>query len=577
MAPILRIKGGEQAGKTISVGRELVVGRAPTCDLTVADQRLSRRHARFFVEDDALYVEDLGSPNGTFVNRTRVPRARLEPGDLVLLGKTELVVIDQSEEPPTIPPGADQPPMLVKHVQDAKTPGLGFMRPSEFLAAVGLAEATELEPLRDVQELMLRRARHFAILHGIGEVIQREQDPQEMLARVLDLALDVTGADRGFVALIRPDGTPRLAIARGAGTERAEPQISRTVWEHVIGRRAAVICADPTSDERFQNAASLMLSQTRSLMAAPILAQSRPLGLFQLESGHLRRRFEEPDLDLLSMIASMAGVAVENLELAREREATIRELEEANERLLGAQERLIRSEQLAAIGRLATGIAHEVKNHLGPFALASEIARKYPDDEKTLEVVEMMREAQQHILDLVREIGTFARGDQTVLERHPQDVADTVARVLDFLACDRAVSRADIAVEVEDRPIVELDPRSFRQVLLNLVRNAVDALPEQGGRVLIRVRENDGHALIDVADNGHGIPDDVAPHLFEPFFSTKGERGLGLGLDISRKLVQAHGGTLTFATELGRGSTFRITLPLAGGDRPPRADEAGSS
>ncbi len=332
-----------------------------------------------------------------------------------------------------------------------------------------------------------------------------------MLARVLDLTLEVTGADRGFVARLDDSGSPVIAVVRSKRGGRSQALVSQTVSEHVIGRRCAVISSDPTADERFQDAASLMLSETRSLMAVPILVQNRVLGLIQVESSHVGEHFSEQDLDLLSMIASTAGVALDNLELAKEREETIRELEETNTRLVSAQERLVKSEQLAAIGRFAAGIAHEVRNHLGPFALAEVIARDYPGDAKINEAAEMMREAQQHILDLVNEIRAFARGEETAHERVPHDVVELVAGVLRFMSYDRSLAGAEISLEDAGRPVVALDPRSVRQVLINLIRNAADALPERGGKIRIRVRSQDGFAIVDVGDNGCGIAPEVAP------------------------------------------------------------------
>jgi signal transduction histidine kinase/pSer/pThr/pTyr-binding forkhead associated (FHA) protein len=569
----LRVETGDLRGRVVPVERELVVGRATTCDLAIADQRLSRRHARFFVEAGELFVEDLGSPNGTIVNQRRITRTKLTNGDTIVLGKTQLRV-DTSGEDVTLVPGAKRPvsmsrgerheARLIKPIESTFPPALTRMPAAEFYTALGLGQETQLDARKDVHDVVLRRARSFAILHEVSRAIQNERDPREMLSHVLDLVLKVTEADRGYVALMYEDGELDVEVSRSReGASSSAVVLSHTVSEQVIGRRCAVIVADPTADERFQGSESLMLSETRSLMAVPIVIQTRVLGLIQVESGHVGERFTEHDLDLLSMIASTAGVALDNLQLALARELTIRELEEAQAQLLSAQERLVKSEQLAAIGRLAAGIAHEVKNQLSPFALADMIAKKYPGDASTREAAEMMREAQQHILDLVNEVRDFARGGPSTHELAPHDVAELVERVLQFLRCDKAVSRAKIELEVEAKPIVELDPRSFRQVLINLVKNAVDALPERAGRVRVRVTEEDDWAIIDVEDNGTGIPAEVAQHLFQPFFTTKGDKGLGLGLDISRKIIQAHKGDLTFASEPGE-TTFRIAVPIAG-------------
>lgn len=414
---------------------------------------------------------------------------------------------------------------------------------------------------------IVRQTRNFAILHEASKRMQREHDPKEMLARVLDLILEVTSATRGYVALLDETGELRVGVTRSRGPQPSTPQhgitISQTVSEHVLQGRCAVICSDAAEDERFQDAASLFLSDIRSLMAVPILVSDRVRGLIEVESSHMQARFTENDLDLLSVIASTVGVSLDNLELAEKREHTIRELEQAQARLLETQDRLVKSEQMAAIGRLATGIAHEVKNHLGPFMLADMIAKKYRDDQQIQDAAEMMVEAQQHILDLVNEIRNFVSGSDTEYRLEPQDLCEVVERVIRFMHCDKVVKKADVSVVLDDdRPLVALDSKGFRQVLINLIRNAADALPDKGGKITIRVKRHGERAFLDVADNGRGIPENVQAHIFEPFFSTKGDKGLGLGLDISKKIIEAHGGQLDFRSAPDKGTTFRIALPV---------------
>jgi signal transduction histidine kinase len=355
-------------------------------------------------------------------------------------------------------------------------------------------------------EHLERLVRNFAVLHEVSKRMQREHDPKQMLGAVLDLVLEVTSATRGYVALMSEGGALRIEVTRHRGARPTPGQsftISQTVSEHVVGRRCAVICRDASADERFQSAESLFLSDVRSLMAVPILVSDRVRGM------------------------------------------------------------IIQSEQLAAVGRLATGIAHEVKNHLGPFMLADMIAKRYPADQQIKEASEMMLEAQQQILDLVGEIRNFVSGSESAYRLEPHDLAEVVERVIRFMQCDRSVKRAEVSLSADDRPLVLLDAKGIRQVLINLIRNAADALPEQGGRIQLRIKQEAGRAYLHVADNGRGIPEEVQARIYEPFFTTKGDQGLGLGLDISKKIVEAHGGTLDFRSVAGKGTTFRISLPLA--------------
>jgi signal transduction histidine kinase len=414
-------------------------------------------------------------------------------------------------------------PQLVKPVEETLPPTLEVL-------------------LRD-EDAIVRHTKSFAILHEVSQRIQREHDPKEMLANVLDLILEVTRATRGYVALLE-DGQLRIEVTRTRGP-RAQTQaqaISQTVAEHVMERRSCVICTDAAADARFQDAESIFLSDIRSLMAVPILVSDRARGMIEVESSHTQARFTEHDLDLLSVIASTVGVSLDNLEMAQ---------------------RLVRSEQMAAIGRLATGIAHEVKNHLSPFMLADMIAKRYPGDRQIQDASEMMIEAQQHIFDLVNEIRNFASGTGSSYTMEPTDLAELVERVSRFIKCDATVRTANVVLELEERPMVIADAKGIRQVLINLIKNAADALPERGGRILIHVKTRDRQAILDVTDNGRGIPAEAQARVFDAFFTTKGTKGLGLGLDISKKIVEAHRGQLGFRSTEGKGTTFRMALPLA--------------
>jgi signal transduction histidine kinase len=561
---------GELSGRRIPVEGSLTVGRADDCDLVLTEKRLSRRHARFYEEAGRWFVEDLGSPNGTLVNERRVRKCELRPGDTIVLCKSTFKVTGESalEDDRTEPP--DPGPRLVKPA--AARPDLESMVAEDFFSALGLSDDTLLDTSAASLTRLVHQTRSFALLHEITKAMQRRHDPQAMLTAVLDVIVKATGASRAYVVVVGEDGAFEVPVIREADQTESEeaprgpPVISSTVAEHVLRDRASVLTTDATTDDRFAQAESLFLNETRALMAAPMVILDRVLGALVVESSHLGRRFEEPDLDLLSVVGSTVGVGLDNLRLAQRREETIRALETAQAQLLATQERLIQAEQLAALGRLASGIAHEVKNHLSPFLLASMVAKKYAEDAEIQDAAELMMEAQQHILDLVNEVRDFARGSQSEHNPEPTDLVAVVQAILRFVKCDKALARAHIELEAEAAPVVSLDPGRFRQVLINLLRNAADAAPEgQRAQIRVRVLEHGGAAWVDVIDNGRGIPAAIAGQVFDPFFSTKGDKGLGLGLDISRKIIRRHGGELGFSSEPGRGTTFRIRLPVASG------------
>lgn len=552
----LHALGGELADRRVHVDRELLVGRGEGCDLTIKDPRLSRRHARFFREGEKLFIEDLGSPNGTFVNQKRVKKEELRAGDIVSLGKTQLVIeaaaatATSTDDDPD-----DTAPDLVKPIEMVVIPSLESLLTDETRAALSIHEN---QTLLDSRAMALERvARHsisFAVLHEVAKIVQSGTEVRPLLSGVLDVALRALDGDRAYVALLDESKVPRIEVVRYRGISpqsRGGVAISHTLARNVLEERAGVISSDVSLDERFKESASLALTDARSLTAVPIAVQARVLGLMAIESGMLGHRFQEADLDLLSAISSTVGVALDNIE--------------SQARLRRAQEELMKAEQLAMIGRVAAGIAHEVKNHLSPFMLADMIAREYPQDQKIRSAAEVMLEAQQHILDLVNEIRAVAAGSTTAKELEAMDLASVAEGVFRFMQCDAKLKRVrKVNLSVKERPMVILNARAMRQILVNLLRNAADAVPADKGEIRVEVSGDEARAIVEVKDNGPGIPQEIAERIFEPFFSTKGEQGMGLGLDISRKLAEEMGGDIEFESEPGAGTKFRVIMPRHG-------------
>ncbi|MBX2810923.1 MAG: FHA domain-containing protein [Myxococcales bacterium] len=557
-----------KAGQRITLSGAAILGRAPDCGVQIQDRRVSRHHARVFLERGQWVLQDLDSPNGTVLNGVRVARHELGHGDVLMVGPYRLRVHMPDSAKPVVPNLWGK---VIKPVSVDDIPTLDSLGKDTFFQSLGLGDNTLLD-IRAPGEL-LQKTRQFAVLHELSRTLRESHHPREMLAEVLDGVLNVLEGERAFVALSDDEGSRedsshtsrddfQVDIYRCRSSDKVQdlPQLSTTVVEYVLSQRCAVLSRDLGDDDRFAASESLFLSPTQAFMAVPILLRDRLLGAMVVESETIDR-FSEPDLDLLTLIAFMVGQTLENLRLAERREETIQKLKEAQASLLCTQAQLVRSEQLAIVGRLASGLAHEVNNHLSPFALADMIARKYPDDKETQAAVEMMLEARQHIVDLVSEVKGFARGAQSVAERRqPTDMADLCRAVVRFTQIDTGVKRHEMRIVVNEDTWAEVDPGRIRQVLVNLIKNAADALGETPGRIILTVDEEDGWSTIEVQDNGPGISSTIGDRVFEPFFSTKGGNGLGLGLDIARAIVRAHGGELTYRSPTGLGTVFRLCL-----------------
>jgi two-component system sensor histidine kinase HydH len=254
------------------------------------------------------------------------------------------------------------------------------------------------------------------------------------------------------------------------------------------------------------------------------------------------------------------GALAEARARARADARTIRDQLAALER---SQRIALQNEKLAAIGRLAAGLAHEVRNPLGVIrASASMVQENFQPDEEAYRACQFIREEIDRLNNLITSLLGFARPTRPRLE--PVTLGAVAERAL-RLASDELRRRGiRLDREGDEPPEVLADPDLLAQVLLNLVLNAAEALG-QGGRILLRRGEEGGRVFLEVADTGQGIAELEAERVFEPFFTTK-PNGTGLGLSMAARIVQCHGGTIELvpgrgAGAGGSGACFRIELP----------------
>jgi len=284
-----------------------------------------------------------------------------------------------------------------------------------------------------------------------------------------------------------------------------------------------------------------------TLGAAPILSPRRRWGHLFLNTGMLGGFFHEDDVEGFQAFVAQLALLLDGADLLA--------------RTVAVERSLAHAEKLAAIGELAARIAHEIRNPVtAARSLAQQLARE-PGQPWAAEhrlILEELDRVERQMGDLLR----FARREELRFE--PVDLGELARATLDALR--PRLDAAGIAAALEAAPgvVARADRDKLRQVLVNLLENARDALATSPSprRVTVAVRNGEGVATLSVTDNGPGVPADALPRLFEPFFSTK-QTGTGLGLAIARHAVEAHGGAIVAAPAEGAGLTFRVTLPLA--------------
>jgi PAS domain S-box-containing protein len=258
----------------------------------------------------------------------------------------------------------------------------------------------------------------------------------------------------------------------------------------------------------------------------------------------------------------------------------ITEIKEAEGRMREAQEALVRTEKLAAIGRLAASVGHELRNPLAAirnawFYLEKRVrgAGLHTADERVAQFAQVIPTEIERCAKIIGELLDFAR--ERPLYRVPCPVPELVASALGVVV--KPAQAIEVRIDVpDDLPIPNLDSDQFRQVLVNILQNALEAVDAERGVVSVAAREREGTLLLEIADNGRGMSPEVARRIFEPLYTTK-LRGTGLGLAIVDSIVKRHAGRLEVASQPGAGTKFAILVPLGDASADPRPALGGAA
>jgi two-component system NtrC family sensor kinase len=242
-------------------------------------------------------------------------------------------------------------------------------------------------------------------------------------------------------------------------------------------------------------------------------------------------------------------------------------------KLSEAQRQIYQSDKLAAVGQLAAGVAHEINNPLtGVLTYASFLRKRVEDRPELKDDLDVIVRETKRCRQIVKGLLDFARPMPP--EKQVCDLAEIVERAIQIVQVQLTAHRVELRRQIRpDLPRVTVDANQIQQVLVNLLLNANDAIGDDGGTITLvaeRVPDADGsrerarQIEVRVSDSGSGIPPENLEKIFDPFFSTKGRKGTGLGLAVVWGIIEKHGGRIEVQSEVGKGTTFRILLPIAG-------------
>jgi signal transduction histidine kinase len=290
--------------------------------------------------------------------------------------------------------------------------------------------------------------------------------------------------------------------------------------------------------------------------------------------------FGSEDVLQARQIADQVAVALSNAYETAERKQAEASLQESNRQLkealteLGAmQKHIVQQERLRALGQMASGVAHDFNNALSPIlgfsSILLEDVAQLDDKEKVMKYLQIINTAGKDAANVVSRLREFYRSRTQEETFRPFDLNKLVEQAVTFTQPkwkDQALAgglTVLVKTELQNVPNLSGNESEMREVLTNLIFNAVDAMPK-GGTITLRTSSKDGQVVLEVGDTGTGMTEEVRQRCLEPFFSTKGERGTGLGLAMVYGIIQRHKGTIDIQSEFGKGTTFAIGFPIEG-------------
>ncbi len=428
--------------------------------------------------------------------------------------------------------------------------------------AKALAHVAAVSLRRQRAEDQVRyQAETLTALHETALDLAAQRSLPELLQAILARAVGLLKANGGCIYLYRSDCddlelvcTYHMDMSFTGSVLRRGEGLSGRVLES--GQSMAV--GDYSHWEG--KAGPFIDASLAAVVAVPVFWSGRLLGVINVLDDS-PRVFSPDDIALLERFTPLAAAALENSRL-------VHGLQQQMEQLKTAQAQLVQTAKLAAVGELAAGVAHELNNPLaGVLAYAELLLRDQPPDAPVRETLAIIVKQTLRARNIVRNLMDFAR--QTKPLRQPADVNQVLCQTLDLVR--QLLERQGLVIEEDyalDLGLLTVDSGQMKQVFLNLITNAAQAMP-QGGTLSLRTARVGDEVAVSVSDTGSGVPPELRERIFEPFFTTKpvGE-GTGLGLSISLGIVNEHGGRITVESPLvplgqdgPAGSAFTVWLP----------------
>jgi signal transduction histidine kinase len=422
----------------------------------------------------------------------------------------------------------------------------------------------QTDELRQQIAALSRRQAELTALYEVGKELASTLDLNQLLELILDRAITLVQAERGFLVLWdEASGDFEIAVARQFEPHKrddAEAEISRRLIQNVLTQREPVITTNAQEDPRFKGSESIVTYSIRSVLAAPLIFKADLIGAIYVDTRFGLRRFQDTDLALLDAMANQAAVAIHMARLYDSLQTRNEQLEAALAELKETQDELVRAERLSTVGKMASSIIHDIKS---PLTVIKNYVKFLVRDDLPMETRQEMAHIMMNAIDtftgMTQEILDYAHGESTLILK-PVNVRSFVKSVCSFLETHFAGRGIETKMTLAFDDTLVMDAEKMRRVFYNIASNAYDAM-EKGGTFTITNSLKDGYVEFHLKDTGPGIPEPIRDTLFEPFVSYGKEHGTGLGLAIAQKIVEDHGGYIGVVSEASQGADFIIRLP----------------
>ncbi len=422
---------------------------------------------------------------------------------------------------------------------------------------------TETRLRREKAELtrtLQRRVEQLTILSAVGKSVVSLMDIEELLSRIVEAGVYVTKAEEGFLLLVdRESNDLYLRAAKNLGSEQTQGfrlKVDDSLAGQVVRTGEPKRRGGKGAGRDFKVKTGYLV---KSLLHVPLLLRGEVIGVLSVDNQVSDVEFTGEDQYLLSTLADYAAISIENATLYEELRKKMQDLERS-------QQELIESSKLAAVGTLAAGVAHEFNNLLAAISGHTELGLVSDDVDEIKKALQVVIQTVDRAKRITSNLLTFARRREPMMEL--ADVTEAVETPLELVERDLQKSNIVLVRKFSPVPPIVCDSGQLSQVCLNLVTNARDAMLPDGGTLTVELKQDGHDILVSFADTGSGIPDHILDKLFQPFVTTKGPlgggemAGSGLGLSVSYGIVKGHGGTIEVETELGKGTTFTVRLPV---------------